>query len=289
MELRQLKYFLKAKESLNFTAAAEALNISQSTLSQQIKQLEIELGIPLFNRIGKRITLTEAAIVFANYAAKSIKRSEEGRLAMQDLQHLQRGSLHIGVSYGLRPTLIKVLKRFTAKYPNIDIKIKFGMTSFIIEQLENSKLDLVLCFEEDHPDTNLAYSPLFVSEMALICAEDSSIAKQKSIKFKAIKDLPLVMLPTGYSTSLFIRERLIKSGWNAHLALEINDTPALLEMTRTGQWFTFLTKNTAEHAKGITCVSINEKNMTRTASLVSQRDSYITAAMRAFQDELIRK
>jgi LysR family cyn operon transcriptional activator len=60
MELRQLKYFLKAKELLNFTEAAEQLNISQSTLSQQIKQLEDELDIPLFNRIGKRVTLTEA-------------------------------------------------------------------------------------------------------------------------------------------------------------------------------------------------------------------------------------
>ncbi|MFC6999940.1 LysR family transcriptional regulator [Rufibacter roseus] len=58
MELRQLRYFLKAKELLNFTEAAHSLHISQSTLSQQIKQLEEELNIPLFNRIGKRITLT---------------------------------------------------------------------------------------------------------------------------------------------------------------------------------------------------------------------------------------
>ena len=66
MELRQLKYFLKAKELLNFTDAAKALNISQSTLSQQIKQLEDELNVPLFTRIGKRITLTEAVDLFSN-------------------------------------------------------------------------------------------------------------------------------------------------------------------------------------------------------------------------------
>jgi LysR family cyn operon transcriptional activator len=70
MELRQLKYFLKAKELLNFTEAAEQLNISQSTLSQQIKQLEDELDIPLFNRIGKRVTLTEAGALFADFAFK---------------------------------------------------------------------------------------------------------------------------------------------------------------------------------------------------------------------------
>ncbi|WP_257669745.1 LysR family transcriptional regulator [Parapedobacter tibetensis] len=62
MELRQIKYFLKAKELLNFTEAAKILNVSQSTLSQQIKQLENELDVPLFNRIGKRILLTEVLL-----------------------------------------------------------------------------------------------------------------------------------------------------------------------------------------------------------------------------------
>lgn len=77
MELRQLKYFLKAKELLNFTDAEKALNISQSTLSRQIKQLEDELTVPLFNRIGKRITLTEAGYLYSEYALQSINRINE--------------------------------------------------------------------------------------------------------------------------------------------------------------------------------------------------------------------
>ena len=77
MELRQLKYFLKAKELLNFTEAANALHISQSTLSQQIMQLEGELNVPLFNRIGKRISLTEAGGLFAEYALQSVTRAND--------------------------------------------------------------------------------------------------------------------------------------------------------------------------------------------------------------------
>lgn len=82
MELRQLCYFLKACELVNFTEAVSYLHISQDTLSQQIKQLEEELGILLFNRIGKRIEVTEAGDIFAKYARKSLKRSEEGCLAI---------------------------------------------------------------------------------------------------------------------------------------------------------------------------------------------------------------
>lgn len=72
MELRQIRYFLKAKELLNFTEAANQLYISQSTLSQQIRPLEEELGIPLFNRIGKRIVLTEAGNIFSGYTEKNL-------------------------------------------------------------------------------------------------------------------------------------------------------------------------------------------------------------------------
>ena len=70
MELRQLRYFTRTAKQLNFTEAAHTLYISQSTLSQQIKQLEDELGIPLFDRIGKRVRLTEAGEQFLPYAGK---------------------------------------------------------------------------------------------------------------------------------------------------------------------------------------------------------------------------
>ncbi|MEI7488459.1 MAG: LysR family transcriptional regulator [Chryseobacterium sp.] len=96
MELRQIRYFLKAKELLNFMEAANHLYISQSTLSQQINQLEDELGIPLFNRIGKRIALTEAGAVFSEYAEKSLLKSHEGFLALRDLKDLKTGELTIG-------------------------------------------------------------------------------------------------------------------------------------------------------------------------------------------------
>ncbi len=289
MELRQLKYFLKAKELKSFTAAAKQLNISQSTLSQQIKQLEEEIGLPLFHRLGKRITPTEASDIFSKYAQNSVQRAKEGLLAMQDLQQLQRGTLRIGVSYGLRPTLITAIKSFTQKYPQIKIEITFGMTSTIINRLKDSKLDVVLCFEEDHSDTQLDYTPLFVSEMALVCGSRSKIAQYPSISFKKIKKLPLALLPPGYSTSSFIRAQLRDSGWKGELMLEINDTPTLLEMTRTGNWYTILTKSTAEKEKGVRCISIEEKDVKRTASLVFQQDIYISAVMNAFRKELMPK
>jgi LysR family cyn operon transcriptional activator len=146
MELRQLKYFLKAKELLNFTEAAEQLNISQSTLSQQIKQLEDELDIPLFNRIGKRVTLTEAGALFADFAFQSINKAQDGLLMLRDLHNFQTGKITIGVTYGLRYVLTPALIRFATQYPQIKIKVVFGTSEELIDKLNHLELDFALSF-----------------------------------------------------------------------------------------------------------------------------------------------
>lgn len=112
MELRQLKYFLKAQELLSFTEAAKHLNISQSTLSQQIKQLETELDVSLFNRIGKQITLTEPGRLFTEYAEQSVRKAEDGKLMLQDLKKIRVGTVTIGVAYDMTHT---VHRAFSAK------------------------------------------------------------------------------------------------------------------------------------------------------------------------------
>src|SRR5574339_640166 len=109
MELRQLRYFIKSAELLNFTEAAHALYISQSTLSQQIKQLEDELGIPLFDRIGKRVRLTEAGSQFLPFARLTVSDAEGGRAVIDDLKGLKTGELRIGATYGLSTLLTPVL------------------------------------------------------------------------------------------------------------------------------------------------------------------------------------
>jgi LysR family transcriptional regulator, cyn operon transcriptional activator len=148
MELRQLKYFLKAKELLNFTEAANSLHISQSTLSQQIKQLEDELNIPLFNRIGKRIKLTEAGELFAEYASQSVNRANDGLLLLKDLNNLDTGKMAIGVTYALRNLLTQALIQFSNQFPKISVQIVFGTSKELMDKLNQFELDFILTFNE---------------------------------------------------------------------------------------------------------------------------------------------
>ncbi|HEX6225575.1 MAG TPA: LysR family transcriptional regulator, partial [Chryseolinea sp.] len=193
MELRQLKYFIRAKELLNFTEAAKALNISQSTLSQQIKQLEEELDISLFNRIGKRIVLTEAGEMFSEYALQSINKANQGLLLLKDLNNLNTGRITVGVIYSMRILFAKALIQFARQYPNIKIQVVFGTTKDLLEKLELHHFDFILTFYEKTKYPHLKYQTLLSSNMVLVTARKSALANKGSISLKQVAGLPLAL------------------------------------------------------------------------------------------------
>ena len=142
MELRQLKYFKAACELQNFSEAARVLHISQSTLSQQIKQLEEELDVLLFDRIGKKIVPTEAGFAFLPFARKAIQDAEDGRQIIRDLKGIETGVLHIGATHSLAPLLVAAVNRFSASYPKIKIVVTIGTSTQMMECLKDNMLDL---------------------------------------------------------------------------------------------------------------------------------------------------
>lgn len=286
MELRQIRYFLKAKELLNFTEAAGHLYISQSTLSQQIKQLEDELGIPLFNRIGKRIVLTEAGAVFSEYAEKSLLKSQEGFLALRDLKELKKGELTIGVTYGMRSTLIEALIRFSKQYPGVRVNIVFGTTSELIEKLSHLEIDFALTFATGAQQKIFNYIPLFTSPMTLVASKKSDFKDKESITLKEITELPLALPTKGYSTTKFVTEAFESNNLSPQILIEINDIPTLLELTKSGNWFTILAKTTVPEKDDLLTIPIKGKNMIRTAMLISLKDAYEKKAMTVFYSYL---
>ena len=116
MELRQLKYFVSAADALNFSSAAKSMNITQSTLSQQIKQLENELGDELFYRNSHEVMLTEAGRELLPFAIKTVSDAENCRQRITDLKQITTGRLNIGVTYSFGQILIETLFNFTKLY-----------------------------------------------------------------------------------------------------------------------------------------------------------------------------
>jgi len=286
MELRQLRYFVKAKELLNFTEAANVLSISQSTLSQQIAQLEQELGIPLFNRVGKRITLTEAGDLFYGYAQESLNRANSGIAMLKELNGLTTGKLLIGVTYGLRDLMTPVLLEFLDQYPSIKVEVLFGTSQQLRGMLLDQQLDILLTFEEIVHDNSLMYTLLFESPLCLVSSK-SVVLNKNEITLTEVMKLPLVLPAKGYSTRQFIDDTLVKSRQQPNISVEINDIPTLLDLVRTGKWYTMLARTTVGLAEDLICTPIKGKNMGRKAMLLSVKDIYVKKAVTAFCEQLL--
>jgi LysR family cyn operon transcriptional activator len=287
MELRQLKYFIKAKELLNFTEAAKILNISQSTLSQQIKQLEDELGVLLFNRIGKRIILTEAAEMFSEYALQSIEKASQGLLLLKDLNNLNTGKISIGVIYSMRIPFAKALVQFAKQYPKIKIQVVFGTTKDLLDKLNLHQFDFVLTFYEKVKHPHFKYQTLLSSNMVLVTSKKSSLANKSSISLKEVAGLPLALPFSGYSTIQFFVESFSQKNLEPNICMEINDIPTLFEIVKTGYWHTILSETSVNDAN-VVGIPIEGKNMRRTIVIVSLKEAYEKKAVKKF-NELLTK
>lgn len=282
MELRQLKYFVKSAEYLNFSVAAKHLYITQSTLSQQIKQLEFELGFELFLRNSRHISLTEAGEEFLPFARKTIQDAEDGVQRLHDLQHVKAGKLRVGVTYSLSTVLTEGLLEFMKVYPDIKLEVCYKTVNELLVLLKERELDFILSYKPlfDAPDVDSM--PLFENALALVVAKDHPLAVKKRVKLQELADVPLV-LPSHDLQARMMLEKLI-AGKNVSLSskLELNETNILLQMVSTGSYSTILSTSAVFGNTRFKAIPIDDPANIMEASLLRLKGSYQKAAAKEF-------
>ncbi len=284
MELRHLRYFLAAADALHFTRAAEALNVSQPSLSLQIKELERELGAPLFDRIGRSVRLTAAGVLFHRYAARALREVEMGRGAVADLQGLRQGTLRVGVTHSFTTALIpKAVAGFREQYPGVSVVIEKTSGRVVEQGLVAGTLDLGIAYAPPEAPEVVAET-LFEEEVVLITARNHDLAGRARVKLDELDGLPLVLPSREFATRRLLDDRMREAQIRPEIAVETNDIDLLLEITRLGAGATVLSRRAVTDPRDLVLVKITEPSMTRTAALLWRREIYRTAASGAFAD-----
>ena len=154
MDLRSLSIFIEAAESGSFTRAGERLGYSQPTVSFQIKQLEQELGVPLFDRIGHTISLTDAGREALAYAQNICHLSQEMVLGATR-QRETSGVIHLGMADSMcRPLITGEFARFRAAYPKVSLRVTTAGTGELFRLLDHNEVDLVCTLDQHIYNTN---------------------------------------------------------------------------------------------------------------------------------------
>lgn len=168
VELRHLRYFLAIAENSSFTRAAARLRITQPTLSHQIRQLEGEIGTPLFDRAGNAVRLNEQGRVFRSYAERALKEVDSGLIAVAEMAGQMHGRLTIGVFRSFSGSLLpRILARFSEQHPEVHVEVRQLSRPDMERQLISGELNLAIGYAP--PGTRrIVAEILFTEPLALI-------------------------------------------------------------------------------------------------------------------------
>lgn len=282
MELRQLKYFVKSAEYLNFSEAAKHLYITQSTLSQQIKQLEFELGFTLFLRNSRHISLTEAGEEFLPFAKRTIQDAEDGVQRLYDLQNVKTGTLRVGVTYSLSSVLTEGVIQFMRSFPGVRLEVCYKTVMELLELLRERKLDIVLSYKPliDAPD--IVAQPLFENTLAVVVDKEHHLAKRDKLQLSDLLPYNLVLPSVGLQARSMLDKLMDGRSFKLSSHLELNETNILLQMVATGNYITILSTSAVFGNARFKAIPLDEPGNVMEASLLSLTGSYQKASAREF-------
>ncbi len=244
MELRQLKYFIKTAETLNFSEAARSLYITQSTLSQQIRTLEDELGTALFLRDSHSVSLTESGERMLPLAKQTVADAENCKTQIRDLQQIVCGTLNVGATFSFSPILIETVKEFIEKYPGVKVNIINRPMVELMDMLRRREIDFALAFKPMASYEEIESRSLFEDHLSVILRKDHPLADHENLSLEDIEKYKLAIPAKGLQARNMIDKFFNFDKGEKYVALETNGVFSLLAIVERSNLITILSDAT---------------------------------------------
>jgi LysR family transcriptional regulator, transcription activator of glutamate synthase operon len=289
MEMHQLTYFESVSRHLHFTRAAQELNVAQPSVSQQIRKLERELGAPLFHRMKRHVTLTEAGKTFLPHARAVLQRLEEARLEVQELSGLRKGTLAVGAPPSVGTHLLpRALAVFSRRHPGISLAFREAGSRTLVALLEDGELDLAVVIQPvRHPA--LETQPLIEEELLLVVPRAHHLAASGApgrVRLAQLRQEPFVLLREG---AYDLRDQTLaacrRAGFEPQVALDGGEMDSMLRFVAAGIGLAILPEMVvSDIAPSDTQVVLRrlQPRLTRSLVIARRRDRYFSAAAREF-------
>lgn len=250
MEIRQLQHFVAVAEEKHFTRAAQRMNIVQSALSNSIRLLEEELDVKLFVRSTRQVRLTDAGRMLLEKARTALDSIRDARDAVAAVRNLERGTLSIGTVQSLPAflDLPSLIEKFHAEYPGIEVRLRQGSSTELIEKIRSGRLDLAFLPLSESP-SDIKTDMIACEALVVGCAPGHALAGTNNVTFAALKDEPFVDFEPDWGTRKLVDQGFFGAGINRHIAFEVSDLETLLELVSRGMGIALIPEAIAEARK----------------------------------------
>ncbi len=257
MELRQLRYFAKVAELKSFSKASKALFVSQSALSQQVRQLEAELGTSLLVRDSHHVVLSDTGRAFLPSALRTLAEAEIGMDNIRNVAGLRTGDLTIGSTFTFSLLLERVVREFAKKYPGVKIHVLCRKMEELMEMLDCGEIDVALSYRPQHEYPNIDSTILFDNRLAVVVSNTHPLAGKGSVSLEELQHFPLALPMRGMQARNAF-DRLVEGRrLDLNIQLEMDEVTVLLNLVASTHMVTLVSQATAHHPR-LTTLSLHD-------------------------------
>lgn len=223
---KQLKILMKVAELQSYTLAAKALYLTQPAVSMQIKQLEESVGMPLFERVGKSIGLTEAGRELFHYATSIQQQMDEAALMLSELKGVERGKLHLTMASTANYFAPQLIAAFRHEYPRAEIRLDVTNRAGLVEAVENNQTDMAIMGK---PPTghHLKGIPFIDNPLVVIASPNHPLVKQQPIVLADLADEPFIVREADSGTRIATERFFNRHNLELIAGMEMNRSEAI--------------------------------------------------------------
>lgn len=287
MELRHLRYFAALADRLNFTRAAEDVHVTQSTLSHQIRCLEDELGVLLFERSGHRVSLTPSGRGFLSTVIRVLREIDDGIVTLKESEVAISGVLNIGATHTFNMRLIPdCVARFLTSNPAVQIRIEELPAAQIEDRIAREQLDVGISYRPQDALSagDLYFEPLYSEEMVLAVPDGHALSQRRRVRMCELHRQRIVLPSREFGTRTSLDAQFRSVGAEPVVVAEVNTTAMALDLARRLQVLTMASEYVVKGQSGLKCVPVESPKPIRTPSLLWKHGRRHTAAAKLFAE-----
>ena len=285
MDSRSLNTFIQVAETNSFTRAGEILGYSQPTISFQIKQLEGELGIQLFDRIGHTVSLTEGGREVLAYAQRICHMMQE--MAQGASKKFEpNGNVNIGLADSLcTPMIVNKFAEFREKFPLVSMRLTSMGTADLYRMLDHNEVDIICTMDEPIYDTTYIMAHEERVAVHFICSVQNPLAQQENVSVEQLLKHSFFLTEKGMSYRRCMDEKLARRGLEIQPALEMSNADLLCKLVEEDAGISFLPDYVTERAvqKGrIVRLKVEDfEDVEVSMQMVYHRNKWVSLPMKA--------
>lgn len=290
MTLRSLEIFECVARHSKMRAAATELFIAQPTISQTILELEKEYGVKLFERLSKKLYITDAGRHLLIYAKTILQTASEMERSMKDLVINRTINMGATMTVG-RCVAIDIVNLYEQKYSNTKINVTIDNTVVIEQMLLSSSLDIALV-EGEIKSPELLVTPAMTDELIFVCNPENQLANSESVELCDLSNVPFILREEGSGTRQTLLSLLRKHNININVKWSCHGFDAIIEAVLANQGVTVISKRIVLpllKKKKLKEITINDVKLNRNFSLVYHKTKHIDAGTQALIDLILSK